>query len=135
MDVGKREFKYFVLRYVPDAARGEFMNVGVILHESFPESGRRLTFEHRALKVSVLDDLTVLKGLDPHVDVDFVRDQLIYLQGRIDKAAAAPTSKESAELFAEISSYSNSVVLSPPRAISAYDADDAIRELSQMFLR
>jgi hypothetical protein len=63
--VAKQRCNFFVLRYVPDAVKNEFVNIGLVL---LPQDGKpELRFTHDWSRVRCLDtqvDLEVLEGLE-----------------------------------------------------------------------
>ncbi len=64
MNRPKREFEYYVLRYVPDVVREEFVNVGVILREKDLRARKRTKLGVPFLGMVVLEGLTTVAGLD-----------------------------------------------------------------------
>jgi hypothetical protein len=63
---GRQQCNFFVLRYVPDAVKNEFINIGLVL---LPQRGEpELRFTHDWSRVRCLDaqaDLEVLEALEP----------------------------------------------------------------------
>jgi Protein of unknown function (DUF3037) len=78
-------FQYALLRAIPSLARGEALNVGVVVHS------RRLSF----LGARVVVDEPRLRALDPDVDVEAVRSRLRTIE-RV--AAGDPAAGQLAEL-------------------------------------
>ncbi|MHC1560206.1 DUF3037 domain-containing protein [Actinomycetospora sp. C-140] len=62
----KDTFEYALLRVVPDIERGELVNVGVLLYCRHRE--------HLAARIAL--DVDRVRALDPHTDLDAVRDAL-----------------------------------------------------------
>jgi len=59
----KRKLEFFLLRYVPDAVKGEFVNIGLIAMESGPEGAS-------LVDVRFTKDWNRLQCLDPQTDLD-----------------------------------------------------------------
>lgn len=70
---GRREYEFFLIRYVPDAVRNEFVNIGVLLREaggSDPGRGPMLRFTKDWARVRCLDpeaDVAMLESLESEV--------------------------------------------------------------------
>lgn len=77
MSASREAFQYAILRVVPSVARGERLNVGVVLFS------RRL----RYLGVAIRIDEDRLRALDPDLDVDAIR---AHLEGMARVADGAP---------------------------------------------
>ena len=73
-------FEYALLRAVPRQERGEFMNVGVLLYCP----------EEKFLRCKTSVDETRLQALDPHVDMELLRDSLKLWCGTCDGSANSP---------------------------------------------
>src|SRR5271165_1678739 len=58
-----RHCEFFLLRYVPDAVKGEFVNLGVVLLEEGENGFTDLRFIH---------DWRRVRGLDPEADVELL---------------------------------------------------------------
>ena len=59
----RRQLEFFLLRYVPDAVKGEFVNFGVMAMENGPEGSQ-------LIDVRITKDWGRVENLDPEADVD-----------------------------------------------------------------
>lgn len=116
---GKRQCEFFLLRYVPDAVKDEFVNIGVVLLEAdVGFADIRLTRDWRRVRC-----------LDPSVDVEMleamereVRSRLADLQ---DRALLVSKLEES---------LSNTVQLSAVKGCLTDDPRKEIEDLASLYL-
>src|SRR5690242_8552405 len=59
----RRQLEFFLLRYVPDAVKGEFVNFGVMAFENGPEGSQ-------LIDVRITKDWGRVENLDPEADLD-----------------------------------------------------------------
>ena len=63
--------EFFLIRYVPDAVKGEFTNIGVLLREAAPPQPARVRFTRDWSRVRCLDadaDIGLLEALEGEID-------------------------------------------------------------------
>ena len=63
--------EFFLIRYVPDAVKGEFTNIGVLLREAGREESARVRFTRDWSRVRCLDadaDIGLLEALEGEID-------------------------------------------------------------------
>jgi hypothetical protein len=63
--------EFFLIRYVPDAVKGEFTNIGVLLRRAGNDDGARVRFTRDWSRVSCMDrdvDIGLLEGLEAEID-------------------------------------------------------------------
>jgi len=119
----KRKIEFFLLRYVPDAVKGEFVNFGLVAIEN-GEGGARLA------DVRFMKDRSRLRCLDPQVDLDV----LTKLQEEIRREVGLTT--EHAVLLRKMEdSFSGTIQISPVMpALTERMAAIEIEEVARMFL-
>jgi Protein of unknown function (DUF3037) len=103
---GDETFQYALLRAIPSLARGEALNVGVVVHS------RRLSF----LGARTAVDEPRLRALDPDVDVEAVRSRLRTIE-RVaagDPAAGPLAELDRSERFGWIVASSSTLVQPSP---------------------
>lgn len=83
-------FQYAVLRYVHDAATGEFLNVGLVLYSS----------SQRHLQAQLLTKYSRITATFPGTDGEFHRQYISRLQNRFDQLAIE-VKKQQLSLFSE----------------------------------
>jgi hypothetical protein len=133
--IEQQKCSFFLLRYVPDAVKNEFVNVGLVL---LPESGRaELRFTHDWSRAKCLDpqaDADLLEALEADLrgqlmDSNGGRDQILRkiqdsfsnsLQASEFKACLAESPSEEADTLARM--YLESTRRSAPRETSARQA-------------
>jgi hypothetical protein len=115
----RQTFVYRILRYVPNLARDEWVNIGVLLEN--PETKRR--------DIRVIEEqrqITRVRRIHPDADQDFLRS----LPAEFEAAVRAPT-EEAARYFEKMNhTLSNAVQFSPQKAVLADDFD---AELDRLF--
>lgn len=74
-----RQFEFFLIRYVPDPVRGEFINIGIILHElEGPEGNAIIRFTRnwdRLLRLVPDADIEMLEALEEDILSQFAEGQ------------------------------------------------------------
>jgi len=120
----RRQCEFFLLRYVPDAVKDEFVNVGVVLLEP-GEAGTQAFADVRFTK-----DWRRVRCLDPDVDVEMlealeqeIRDRLAELDGGREWL-----------LKRMEDSLSNAIQLSPMKAVLAVSPQEEIAKLAEIYL-
>jgi Protein of unknown function (DUF3037) len=119
----RRQLEFFLLRYVPDAVKGEFVNFGVLALENGP-NGVEL------IDVRVTKDWGRLLCLDPQADLDV----LSALEKEIRQEVGR--TKDQLTLLRKMEdSFSNLVQISPVmRALTERTAVAEIEDVARMFL-
>jgi len=119
----KRKLEFFVLRYVPDAVKGEFVNFGLVAIEN-GANGERLA------DVRFMKDRSRLLCLDPQADLDVLRS----LEEEIRREVGSTT--EHAVLLRRMEdSFSGVIQISPVMpALTERLAAEEIEEVARIFL-
>jgi len=63
--------EFFLIRYVPDAVKGEYTNIGVLLREAGREESARVRFTRDWTRVRCMDadaDIGLLEALEGEID-------------------------------------------------------------------
>lgn len=114
----KRRLEYFLLRYVPNAVREEFVNIGLVMTESGEDSGGFAGMHFTR-------DWRHARCLDPSVDVDLLEGLGREMEQRLENA------QQRAVLLHEMmDSYSGAVQLSSMRYCVAEDPARELKELA-----
>ncbi len=111
--------EFFVVRYVPDVVKGEFVNIGVVLREVRGAEGTVVRFTRDWNRVRCVDanaDLELLEGLE------------LELRTRLGRPEAKPLM----ELLED--NLSNSIQLTPGRACLAESVPAEIEQLMRMYV-
>ncbi|HWR34732.1 MAG TPA: DUF3037 domain-containing protein [Clostridia bacterium] len=118
-----RQCEFFLLRYVPDAVKNEFVNVGVVLVEA---SGDGPAFAD----VRFTKDWKRVRCLDPDVDLEMLEALEAEIRERLAEGAAG---REWLVKRME-DSFSNAIQLSPTKAVLAHSPQEEIARLAQIYL-
>ena len=114
----RKQCEFFLLRYVPDAVKNEFVNFGVVMIGDNGFAEVRLTKDWRRVRC-----------LDPDADVDMLVAMEEAIRGQLQSAGGRE------ELLRSIGdSFSNTVQLSPATACLAEDPAAEVERLAEMYL-
>jgi len=118
----KRQLEFFLLRYVPNAVRNEFVNIGLVMVESGADSGG-------FADVRFTRDWRRVRWLDPQADVEMLEA----LERDIHKRLASREDREILLRQME-DSFSNAIQLSPTQKCLAEDPVAEIEAMASMYL-
>jgi hypothetical protein len=116
----RRQCEFFLLRYVPDAVKDEFVNVGVVLFES---SGGWAD-------VRFAKDWKRVRCLDPDVDLEMLEG----LEREIKERLLEGGSSREQLLEQMADTFSNTIRLTPTQAVLADSPQEEIGRLAEMYL-
>jgi hypothetical protein len=120
--VNRRQFEFFLLRYVPDAVKDEFVNVGVVI----VEAGRNGA---GFADVRFTRDWRRVRCLDPQADVEMLAALERDVRGQL-----ATTHDREVLLRRLEDSFSNVIQLSPAKGCLAEDPVREIETMASMYL-
>ncbi len=119
----KRQLEFFLLRYVPDAVKDEFVNIGVVMVEA-ATNGDRVFAQARFTR-----DWRRVRCLDPGADVEMLEA----LEREI--VEGLHTGGDARTLIARLEdSYSNLVQVSPAKGCLAEDPAKELEVLAGIYL-
>ena len=132
-----KQCEFFLLRYVPDAVKDEFVNIGVVLVESGAPSEPgfgSLGWESRAngagfAEVKFTRDWQRVKCLDPAADIEMLAGLEDDLRARVKEAGSRQDFLRSVE-----ESFSNLLQLSPAKACLTESPAEELGRLAEMYL-
>ena len=119
----KKQCEFFLLRYVPDAVKDEFVNIGVVLVEAGGSPARFADLRFTR-------DWSRVKCLDPAADVEMLEA----LEADLRKGIAESGSSRDALLRRINDSFSNTLQLSPVKACLAESPRQELGRLAEMYL-
>jgi len=115
-DSGERKScSYYVVRYVPNVEREEFLNIGLFLHCQ----------EEQYLDCLFTDDFQRVKRFHPHADIAFLKE----LQGHFESEIQGHDNDLAAYIGRIEGSYSNLIQLTHPRPTLTTDPEEEIHRL------
>lgn len=126
-----RQCHFFLLRYVPDVVKGEFVNLGVVLLEEGENGFTDLRF---------LRDWRRLRGLDPEADIELLESYEAelrrLLQSRVPEIInyRGPMSRRDWLLAQIRDSFSGALEITPMTAVLAESPQAELGKLAQMYL-
>ena len=123
---GRRECEFFLLRYVPDAVKDEFVNLGVVLYEPGQAGSGRAGFAD----VRFTRDWRRVRCLDPDVDVEMLEA----LEREIRERLAEGERSREWLLGRMEDSFSNAIRLTPAKAVLAESPQAEMENLAQLYL-
>jgi hypothetical protein len=114
-----KQCEYILLRYVPDAVREEFVNIGVILLEG---EAAHLGFTH---------DWRRVRCLDPAADVETLANMETDLSAQLARGVL-----DRATLLGKLQDYcSNGLQFTAPKGCLAQDAAQELETLARLYLQ
>lgn len=124
MAVNRRQFEFFLLRYVPDAVKDEFVNVGLVMVEARTAPGGEQFADVRFTR-----DWRRVRCLDPQADVEMLAALERDVRGQL-----ATTHDREVLLRRLEDSFSNVIQLSPAKGCLAEDPVREIEAMASMYL-
>jgi hypothetical protein len=115
----RRQLEFFLLRYVPNVAREEFVNIGLVMTESGGDGGGFAGVHFTA-------DWRRARCLDPSIDVEMLEALGREMERRLQDVA-----QRALLLHEMMESFSNSLQLSPIRQCIADNPAEELRDLAQ----
>jgi hypothetical protein len=120
--VERRQLEFFLLRYVPDAVKDEFVNIGVVMVE--PGANGAGFADLRFTR-----DWRRVRCLDPQADVEMLEALEREIRGQLGEV------KDRATLLRRLEdSFSNVIQLSPAKGCLAEDPAVEIEKMAAMYL-
>lgn len=117
---GERPCEFYLLRYVPNVVRGEFINIGVLLYDPL---------ENRLYPLRLLESFRRVRRLHPWADLDV----LAGLEKQLE-SEAAPQGDALASTLDRLRQYSNILEFSEPKAVLTPDPDAELERLYETYV-
>ena len=122
----KKQCEFFLLRYVPDAVKDEFVNIGVVLLETGEAGGAPAGFADLRFTA----DWSRVRCLDPAADVEMLEAVGADLRRGLSESGASRDL-----LLKRINdSFSNTLQLSPVKSCLAESPHEELGRLAEMYL-
>ena len=118
----KRQLEFFLLRYVPNAAREEFVNIGLVMRETGGDGGGFAEIHFTA-------NWQRARCLDPDIDVG-----MLEALGRDMEKRLKDVNQQALLLHEMMDSYSNALQLSPIRRCTAEDPAQEFKDLARQLV-
>jgi hypothetical protein len=135
----RRQCEFFLLRYVPDAVKDEFVNLGVVLLESAAPTGAKSESVETSAggrsglafaDVRFTRDWRRVRCLDPDVDVEMLEA----LEREIRERLAEDAASREWLLGKMQDSFSNCIRLTPAKAVLAESPQAELESLAALYL-
>lgn len=121
--------EFFLIRYVPDVVKGEFVNIGVVLREAAAAGVSR----DGAAVVRFTRDWSRVRCLDANADLPLLEAMEGEIAGRLVSEGASP--KPVMEVLQHLQdTLSNSVQIAAPRACLAESVPAELEQLMRMYV-
>lgn len=125
--VERKQLEFFLLRYVPDAVKNEFVNIGVVMVEI--EANEAGMNEARFADVRFTRDWRRVRCLDPQADVEMLAALEREIRGQL------ATMHDREVLLRRLGeSFSNVIQTSPAKGCLAEDPAREIEAIASMYL-
>jgi len=118
-----KQLEFFLLRYVPDAVKGEFVNIGLLMRE--PGEG-----DGRFSAVRITEDWSRVRCIDPEADLEVLTGMGLQLQREL-----AETQDWNLLIRKLEDLFSNVIQVSPVKACLAEDAAKEADVLERLYLQ
>jgi hypothetical protein len=119
--------EFFLVRYVPDIVKGEFVNIGVLLREAADPPGG-----NAPVRIRFTRDWSRVRCMDASADVSLLEDLEQELTRRL---TTGPTEREPASVLAVLEgSLSNSIQMTEPRAALAENLTTELEQLMRLYV-
>jgi hypothetical protein len=123
--------EFFLVRYVPDIVKGEFVNIGVLLREA-TEAPDAAPSNPPPMRVRFTRDWSRVRCMDASADIALLEDLEQEITRRLTDG---PTEREPASLLAVLeASLSNSIQMTEPRAALAENLSTELEQLMRLYV-
>jgi hypothetical protein len=123
--------EFFLIRYVPDPVRGEFVNIGVVLREAGGGASHGAVDTER-VAIRFTRDWARVRCVDAEADVEMLEGMEQEIARRMSAGTSALDPKSVIETFED--SLSNSVQMTPARACLAESLPAELEQLMRMYV-
>jgi hypothetical protein len=121
--------EFFLVRYVPDVVKGEFVNIGVVLRGLEPAAALE------PLRLRFTRDWTRVRCIDAGADIALLEALEDELTRRLGQAGQTRDAREPAALLPLLeSSLSNSIQMTEPRAALAENLTTELEQLMTLYV-
>ena len=121
MNGDRMQCEFFLVRYVPDAVKNEFVNIGVVLREAGRPETARVRFTR---------DWARVRCVDPEADTGMLEA----LENEVRERLSDGPMETTAMMKALEESFSNMVQITEPKACLADSIPAEIEQLSRMYI-
>ncbi len=128
---GHKQFEFFILRYMPDVVKGEFVNVGIVMLEPAAGGFRGVRFTRDWRRLRCLDpeaDLELLEAVENEVRTRLESDAMDCSKGGI----AIPQRDWMLKTIQD--SFSGTIQVTPMQAVLAENPNVELAKLAEMYL-
>ncbi len=124
--------EFFLLRYVPDVVKGEFVNIGVLLREAADVGVRPTAAGKVRAEVRFTRDWTRVRCMDADADVGLLEALEQEIAGRLRTTISARDPKSVMEVLED--TLSNSVQISEAKGTLAENLATEMEQLMRMYV-
>ena len=125
--------EFFLIRYVPDVVKGEFVNIGVLLREAAgPGGGLPSGMGARVPSIRFTRDWARVRCMDADADVGLLEGLEQEIAGRLRVGVSDRDPKGVLEVLED--SLSNSIQITAPRATLAENLATEMEQLMRMYV-
>ncbi len=121
MNGDRMQCEFFLVRYVPDTVKNEFVNIGVVLREAGRPETARVLFTR---------DWSRVRCVDPEADTGMLEA----LENEVRARLAAGGTETAAMMKALEDSFSNMLQITEPKACLAESIPAEIEQLSRLYV-
>ena len=125
---GRLACEFFLIRYVPDVVKGEFVNIGVVLREA----GGGASGQGAAPQVRFTRDWSRVRCMDADADTALLEGLEQEIVGRLRNGVSAKDPKAVLEVLED--SLSNAVQMTEPRATLAESMAAEMEQLLRLYV-
>ncbi len=119
--------EFFLVRYVPDVVKGEFVNIGVLLREAAPGA-----VASRSSRVRFTRDWSRVWCMDAHADIGLLESLEQEIGNRLQAGLDPPEPRGVLEVLED--SLSNSIQISAPQGALAENLTTHLEQLMRMYV-
>ncbi len=127
---GRKQCEFFVVRYVPDAVKDEFVNIGVVLLRPAEAGEAAAGGDGRIAEVRFTQDWRRVRCLDPGVDIEMLEA----IEGELRERLRAGGADQERIMHLLRDSFSNAVQVSGTKACLTDSPAEEVGRLERMYV-